>query len=156
MAVVTPLATAAMLALTADSPRSTTPSASPTRSNQALADEIDRQNAQHKGSSKSEYKGWYRKDGRVDPDKSITLILNPEKPITNPKLFIDDDGNRTNVKIVSLTLGGRPIFPGKSANDLYGIILDGQTISNNNPLSATLQNISKTNRTLAVYVVYKK
>ena len=41
--------------------------------------------------------------------------------------------------------------------NLYGVNLNGMTISNNNPLKATLQNIdSHYTRNLRVYVAYKK
>lgn len=157
IAIATPIATAAALMLATDSPASSKSSAPASRTNQAFADEVDRQNAQKRSSERtSKYDGWYREQGKVDPGKSITLVLNPKTPIANPKLFIDDGGDRSNVKILSMLLGGKPILENKSAQDLYGTVLDGVTISSSNPLSATVQNISKISRTIGVYVVYMK
>lgn len=100
---------------------------------------------------------YYEKRSTVAPGKIITLVLSPEKPIVNPILFISDEGDRSHVRIIELSLGDKPMFPGKSANDLYGVNLNGMTISNNNPLKATLQNIdSHYTRNLRVYVAYKK
>jgi hypothetical protein len=150
-------ANAALLATTLiDSPRKTSPS-SPTsyRPNQAFSDEIDRQIArdQQQPSHKSGSKNVVRARGDVSPGKTLTLTLDPKNPMVNPRLeaevdFEGDASRWQDIKLIGISLGNKPILPGKPANELNKLVLEGMTISHDNQLKATFQNMSNKTKTV--------
>jgi hypothetical protein len=134
------------------------------RPNQAFSDEIDRQIArdQQQQPRKSGPKNSARARGDVSPGKNITLTLDPKTPLVSPKLEIEvdfggDASHWNDIRLIEMTLGSArlpfhpiPIFPGKSAKDLRGVILEGMTISHDSQLKATFQNVSNTTKTVSI------
>jgi hypothetical protein len=127
------------------------------RPNQAFSDEIDRQIArdQQQQPRKSGPKNSARARGDVSPGKNITLTLDPKTPLVSPKLEIEvdfggDASHWNDIRLIEMTLGSKPIFPGKSAKDLRGVILEGMTISHDSQLKATFQNVSNTTKTVSI------
>jgi len=152
-------ANAALLTATlTDSSPKASPSASTSyRPNQAFSDEIDRQIAQDRQRTpkSSRFKNSAHARGDVAPGKNITLTLDPKNPMANPRLdvevdFMGDSSHWNDIKLIEVSLGNKPIFPGKPASELRGLILEGMTISHDNPLKATFQNVSNKTKTVSI------
>jgi len=159
-----PLAAIPILAM-ADSTRRSAPAssqpsyASSKRGKGSFSDEIDRQIAARRDEpvKPQKYDGWWRMNGKAAPGKTIELVLDPKKPIVDPKLFVDTEGEPENMQIVGITLGGRPFLVNKKADELRGIELKGVTISSSNPLKITILNkkVSGSSTTFFAYFVYE-
>jgi hypothetical protein len=152
IAMATPLATAAAIALTnQDKPAPSASTQSSYQPNRAFNDEIDRQIAESKNRpspSRADPPGYASGKVTLEPGKPGTITLYPKTPTENPKISLDFSGVGDRVddfKLIGITQDDKKILPQTSLADLakrvdrraVGVYFPG-TVSKDHPIRITL------------------
>lgn len=116
-------------------------------SNQALREEIDRQNSKKSTSKKIAEKTDQAWDSAfLDPASYGELILSPKTPVKNPRIAATTDDGKSglnNFKLSYITQDRKPVLTSASLKDLgNGVIFSG-TVDKNHPIKISVLNTSK-------------
>jgi hypothetical protein len=144
IAIATPIATAAALMLTDDSRAQTKAAPAAYHSNQALSDEIDRQNAQHRQPVKT--KDNPNNDNYslfLDPNSTGVIVLGPSSTATNPIISVNTQWEYQNFKVVNVTQNNKTVLPNASIASLQkGLVFPG-SVDKDHPLKITVSYAGK-------------
>ena len=131
-----------------DAPTSPKASSTPTDSNRALSEEIDRQNSRRSTSKKAPEKAdtaWT--SAFIDPSSYGELVLAPQAPVKNPKIVANTDDGKSglkNFKLAYITQDRKKILTNVSTlNDLgSGVIFSG-VVDKDHPIKISVLNTTK-------------